>query len=485
MHPSVLRKLLRRSSSGFSESLTIFSPCWSSSAAASTPFCVVPSQRHHSSVKRRYRHRIHGSLLVHAAREGPPRYETWPYFPALRKGTGAIRTPEQSEQSANPAASSGQPSFEEDCRAVEDCNLLINARLDIPSLKARLAELDRLVEDPKLYEDSMKATEIVKERAQLEAKLETVERLTTELQTWRDMYEMAVEEGEEALVEECVDKVGFLRKEAERTRAETLLALSGVLSPSNCYLELQAGAGGTESHDWTSMLLRMYTRWAEAKGFSVRPLHSSPGDEAGLRSVMVFIDGKSAYGWLRREAGVHRLVRNSPYDPTGRRHTSFSQVRVYPEAGGARGGVADLEIPSKDLRVDTMRAQGSGGQHVNTTESAVRVTHLPTGLVALSQSDRSQHKNREAAMHALRAKIAQHQEEEMKAKRSEYASGLGDNAFGNQIRSYVLTPYQMVKDHRTGRQEGDVAAVLEGHLDGFIDGVLIAEHVERQKGAGS
>ncbi|CAM9496190.1 unnamed protein product [Hapterophycus canaliculatus] len=283
-------------------------------------------------------------------------------------------------------------------------------------------------------------------------------------------------EEEEDLLKECVEKVGALRRQAERARAETLLSLGGELSSSNCYLELQAGAGGTESHDWTSMLFKMYSQWANARGFAVRPVNSSPGDEAGLRSVMVFVEGESAYGWLRSEAGVHRLVRNSPYDPTGRRHTSFSQVRVFPEADSGSGSAASVEIPAKDLKVDTMRAQGAGGQHVNTTDSAVRLTHIPTGLVALSQNDRSQHKNRETAMRALRAKIFQREEEERQAKRNEYASGLGDNAFGHQIRSYVLSPYQMVKDHRTGKQEGDVFGVLDGNLDGFIDAALVAEH---------
>eukprot|EP00904_Undaria_pinnatifida_P007920 jgi/Undpi1/4258/HiC_scaffold_16.g07624.m1 len=295
---------------------------------------------------------------------------------------------------------------------------------------------------------------------------------------------MALLEEEEALLTECTEKVGVLRKEAERERAETLLSLGGELSSSNCYLELQAGAGGTESHDWTSMLYKMYSRWAEARGFTLQPLHASPGDEAGLRSVLVFVDGESAYGWLRREAGVHRLVRNSPYDPTGRRHTSFSQVRIFPEAGSGCGGAANVEIPSKELKIDTMRAQGAGGQHVNTTDSAVRITHIPTGLVALSQSDRSQHKNRDTAMRALKAKIFQREEEERHAERNQYAAGLGDNAFGNQIRSYVLSPYQMVKDHRTGKQEGDVAAVLDGDLDGFIDAALSAEHMAISEAAG-
>ncbi|CAM9129200.1 unnamed protein product [Ectocarpus sp. 13 AM-2016] len=366
--------------------------------------------------------------------------------------------------------------FEEDCEIVEECHLLLSSRLDIPALEARLAELDALVSDPKLYDDSTKAGKIVKERAKVESKLENVESLNSELQSWREMYEMASLEEEGDLLTECIEKVGALRKQAERARAETLLSLGGELSCSNCYLELQAGAGGTESHDWTSMLYKMYTRWAETKAFTLRPLNSSPGDEAGLRSVMVFVEGESAYGWLRSEAGVHRLVRNSPYDPNGRRHTSFSQVRVFPEAGGESGDAAKVEIPAKDLKVDTMRAQGAGGQHVNTTDSAVRLTHLPTGLVALSQSDRSQHKNRENAMRALRAKIFQREEEERHAKRNEYAAGLGDNAFGNQIRSYVLSPYQMVKDHRTGKQEGDVSGVLDGGLDGFIDAALIAEH---------
>eukprot|EP00903_Cladosiphon_okamuranus_P015943 g14726.t1 len=391
-------------------------------------------------------------------------------------GTYIVPHVEGAHHSFSSSSKSSTSSFEEDCEAIEECNGLLSSRLDIPALEERLEELDALVADPKLYDDSVAAGKVVKERAKVESTLEAVKGLTSELQTWREMHEMASLEDEKELLTECIEKVAALRKQAERARAEMLLSLGGELSSSNCYLELQAGAGGTESHDWTSILLKMYTRWAESRGFTLRPLNSSAGDEAGLRSVMVFVEGESAYGWLRSEAGVHRLVRNSPYDPAGRRHTSFSQVRVFPEADAGSGGAAAVEIPAKDLKVDTMRAQGAGGQHVNTTDSAVRLTHLPTGLVALSQSDRSQHKNRENAMRALRAKIFQREEDERQAKRNEYASGLGDNAFGNQIRSYVLTPYQMVKDHRTGKQEGDVFAVLDGELDAFIDAALTAEH---------
>ncbi|CAN0227875.1 unnamed protein product [Pylaiella littoralis] len=380
--------------------------------------------------------------------------------------------------SSSSISSSPLSSFEEDCEAIEECNVLLSSRLDIPELEVRLAELNALVSDPKLYDDSARAGKVVKERAKVESKLEAVKSLTSELQSWREMHDLASLEEEEELLTECIEKVRALRKQAERARTETLLSLGGDSASSNCYLELQAGAGGTESHDWTDMLFKMYTRWAKARGFTLRLLNASPGDEAGLRSVMAFVEGESAYGWLRPEAGVHRLVRNSPYDPTGRRHTSFSQVRIFPEADSGSGAAAAVEIPAKDLKVDTMRAQGAGGQHVNTTDSAVRLTHLPTGLVALSQSDRSQHKNRETAMRALRAKIFQQEEDKRHAKRNEYAQGLGDNAFGNQIRSYVLSPYQMVKDHRTGKQEGDVFGVLDGELNGFIDAALMAEHSE-------
>lgn len=401
-------------------------------------------------------------------------------MPGLQRAAGAVRGLNASESGGDKEdATAAVRSFDEDCRVVEECNDLINARLDIPVLKARLAELDEIVADPKLYDDSAKASKLVTERSKVEGKLQTVGRLTSELESWREMHEMAVGEGESEVVNECTEKVGLLRREAEQARAEALLALAGDFSSSNCFLELQAGAGGTESHDWTQMLLRMYTRWAGERGFFVKTVNSSAGDEAGLRAATVLLEGESAYGWLRTEAGVHRLVRNSPYDPAQRRHTSFSQVRIFPETdAGGGGGAAAIEIPAKDLRVETMRSQGAGGQHVNTTDSAVRLTHLPTGLVAASQSDRSQHRNRETAMRVLRSKLFQKQEDARRAKRNEYAQGLGDNAFGNQIRSYVMSPYQLVKDHRTGHQNGDVNAVLDGDIDAFIQTALTAEHME-------
>ncbi|CAM9355252.1 unnamed protein product [Discosporangium mesarthrocarpum] len=365
-------------------------------------------------------------------------------------------------------------SFEEDCMVVEQCTQMINSKLDIPMLEARLTELDKEVADPELYEDSNRVAKVVKERAMVEAKLSGAGCLASELENWREMHDMAVSEGEDDLVNESREKVRVLRKEAQRLKTEALLQGGGESSSSSCYLEIRAGAGGTESCDWASMLLKMYTRWAERRGFDVQAVHSSPGEEAGLRSTTVFIEGTSAYGWLRREAGVHRLVRVSPYDPCGRRHTSFSQVRLYPEADGGNGmgGKSAAAIPAKELRVETMRSQGAGGQHVNTTDSAVRITHIPTGLVALSQSDRSQHRNRESAMRVLEAKLFQLAEEERAMRRNKHTTGLGDNAWGSQIRSYVLTPYQMVKDHRTGFQEGNVTAVLDGELDSFIEATL-------------
>ncbi|CAM9245656.1 unnamed protein product [Phaeothamnion confervicola] len=221
----------------------------------------------------------------------------------------------------------------------------------------------------------------------------------------------------------------------------------------------------------------MYTRWCERRGFSVQEVASSPGEEAGVRSATVAVGGEAAFGWLRSEAGVHRLVRISPFDAGGRRHTSFAQVRVYPALEEREKSAADLPILDKDLRVETMRAQGAGGQHVNTTDSAVRITHIPTGLAASCQNERSQHRNRQvpdSAMRVLRGKLWARVEEERKRSRDDYAQGLGDNAWGNQIRSYVLAPYQMVKDHRTGQETGDVAAVLAGDLDPFVEAALVA-----------
>eukprot|EP00644_Phytophthora_capsici_P009649 jgi/Phyca11/570026/estExt2_Genewise1.C_PHYCAscaffold_350122 len=268
---------------------------------------------------------------------------------------------------------------------------------------------------------------------------------------------------------DCENAMAIVRADAQKLRLELLLSHES--DARSCFVEIQAGAGGTDSCDWTAMLARMYSRWGESRGFQVQYVDESVGEEAGFRSVMLRLDGAYAYGWAKTEAGVHRIVRISPFDSASRRHTSFAQVRVYPIAAESSSN-EELEISTKDLRIDTFRSSGPGGQHVNTTDSAIRITHLPTGIVVQSQSDRSQHRNKAEAMAMLRAKLYQRKIEDEARARQQFAQGLGDNAWGNQIRSYVLHPYQLVKDHRTNYSEGNTTQVLDGSIDHFIEKML-------------
>ena len=257
--------------------------------------------------------------------------------------------------------------------------------------------------------------------------------------------------------------------EAEVEAAEIKRMLGGEHDRANAIVTIHPGAGGVESQDWAEMLLRMYLKWAERRGFRREVLDYQPGDEAGLKSATVTVDGENAFGLLSAEAGVHRLVRISPFDQAARRHTSFASVYVWPEVEDD----ADVEIDDKDLRIDTYRSSGAGGQHVNVTDSAVRITHLPTGIVVSCQNERSQHKNKDVAMKVLRARLADLQEKAQQAKLDQIGGAKKDIAFGSQIRSYVLQPYQMIKDHRTKMEVGDVNRVLDGDLDGFIKTYLM------------
>ena len=282
------------------------------------------------------------------------------------------------------------------------------------------------------------------------------------------LVEMAEAEGDDEVVEEAERALAALREVAAKRQLESLLA--GEADGNDSYLEVHAGAGGTESQDWAQMLLRMYTRWGEARGYKIELLAESPGEEAGLKSATIKVSGRNAYGWLSTESGVHRLVRISPFDASSRRHTSFASVGVFPVIDDT----IEIEINDKDVRVDTYRASGAGGQHVNKTDSAVRMTHMPTGIVVQCQSDRSQHKNRAAAEKMLRARLfeleLQMREEEAQAAHDSKT----DIGWGYQIRSYVLHPYQMVKDLRTGVEQGNAQGVLDGNLDAFIEAALSA-----------
>lgn len=291
-----------------------------------------------------------------------------------------------------------------------------------------------------------------------------------------DLLELAVNEGENELLSEIADGVSDLKKAVNELELSSML--SGEYDRFNAYLTIHPGAGGTESQDWAEMLLRMYVRWAERKGFKVEFLDYQPGDEAGIKSVTLQISGENAYGYLRSERGVHRLVRISPFDASGRRHTSFSSVDTVPVIDDS----VTIEIRPEDLKVDTYRSSGAGGQHVNKTESAVRITHLPTGIVVACQNERSQFQNRDRAMQMLRAKLFEKYRQEQEAKLAQIKGEYTEIAWGNQIRSYVFCPYTMVKDHRTELETGNIQAVMDGELDPFIEAYLKSEHNKNQIG---
>lgn len=319
---------------------------------------------------------------------------------------------------------------------------------------------------PDFWDDNDRAQGLIAELNAIKSSVDQYEALQQEYDDTTLMAELAEEEGDEALAADIGSSVEALLKKLEDF--ELQLLLSSPYDKMNAILELHPGAGGTESQDWGQMLLRMYTRWAEKRGFKVETLDYLPGDEAGIKSVTLLIKGYNAYGYLKAEKGVHRLVRISPFDSSGRRHTSFVSCDVVPEITED----VDIEIRSEDLKIDTYRASGAGGQHINTTDSAVRITHLPTGIVVTCQNERSQIKNRERAMTMLRSKLVERKLEEQQKELDEIRGEQSDIAWGSQIRSYVFHPYSMVKDHRTSVETGNVGAVMDGELDPFIDGYL-------------
>ena len=349
---------------------------------------------------------------------------------------------------------------------IEAALALVRRSLDWERALRRLDELNARVEDPTLWDDPKQAEAIMRERRRLEASIGTVNEISQEMADAIEFVEMGEAEGDDAMVAEGLGSLEQLAKRADADKVQALL--SGEADANDTYLEIHAGAGGTESQDWAEMLQRMYTRWAERRGFKVEMVDYHGGEQAGIKSATLLLKGENAYGYAKTESGVHRLVRISPYDSSARRHTSFSSVWVYPVIDD---DIA-IEINPADLKIDTYRASGAGGQHVNTTDSAVRITHVPSGIVAASQIDRSQHKNREIAMNMLKARLF---EEEMR-KREEAASAehasKTDIGWGHQIRSYVLQPYQMVKDLRTGVTSTAPDDVLDGELDAFMAAAL-------------
>jgi peptide chain release factor 2 len=306
----------------------------------------------------------------------------------------------------------------------------------------------------------------MRERQQLIDGIDAVERFEREVADQVELIVLGEAEGDASIVEEAESKLKSLRAEAERRQIETML--SGEADGNDAYVEIHAGAGGTESQDWAAMLMRMYTRWAEQNGYKVQILEYHDGEEAGIKSATLQVSGPSAYGWLKTESGVHRLVRISPFDSQARRHTSFASVWVYPVIDDT----IDIEIDEKDVRIDTFRSSGAGGQHVNTTDSAVRMTHIPTNIVVQCQNERSQHKNRATAWKMLRARLYELEIEKREAAAAEASASKTDIGWGHQIRSYVLQPYQLVKDLRTGVESTDPQRVLNGELLPFMEASL-------------
>lgn len=350
---------------------------------------------------------------------------------------------------------------------------------DYDKARRRFEELNRQAEDPSLWDDPAKAQSVLKERTRLESRLSRIDLLTREQQETTELLELAEAEGEAGMIADAEAALVALQKTAGQAELEALL--SGEADGNDCYLEVHAGAGGTEAQDWAEMLLRMYTRWAERRRFKLEWIEESPGEEAGLKSATIKIVGSDAYGWLKTETGVHRLVRISPFDSSARRHTSFASVGAYPVIDDT----INVEILDKDLRVDTYRASGAGGQHVNRTDSAVRLTHLPTGIVVACQNDRSQHRNRAMAMQMLKARIYEMElRKREEAVRAEHEAK-SDIGWGHQIRSYVLHPYQMVKDLRTGVETSDTQLVLDGDIDGFLTAALAGQRRNTSAGRSS
>ncbi len=349
--------------------------------------------------------------------------------------------------------------------AIEKTLKLLAQRMDLETAPHRLEEFDAMIEAPDLWNDPAKAQKLMRDRQGLIDALGTYKLIDSGLRDNVELIEMGEAEGDAEIVTEAEAALTDLAKLAAAKELEALL--DGEADANDTFLEINAGAGGTESCDWASMLARMYVRWAEKRGFTVELQSETEGEGAGIKSASYKISGKNAYGWLKSEAGVHRLVRISPYDSAARRHTSFSSVWVYPVVDDN----IEIEVLDKDIRIDTYRSSGAGGQHVNKTDSAVRITHFPTNIVVTS-SLKSQHQNRDIAMKALKSRLYQMELDKRNAAILEAHENKGDAGWGNQIRSYVLQPYQMVKDLRTGFETSDTAGVLDGDLDGFMSATL-------------
>ncbi|WP_143544233.1 peptide chain release factor 2 [Salimicrobium humidisoli] len=338
--------------------------------------------------------------------------------------------------------------------------------LDVDQRKTRIAELEEQMTEPDFWNDQQTAQEVIQEVNGLKGLVHTLEDYEETLGNLEVSYELVKEEEDEELRADLETEIEQLHKDLDQFELDILL--SEPYDKNNAILELHPGAGGTESQDWTSMLLRMYKRWAESRGFKVETLDYLPGDEAGVKSVTLLIKGHNAYGYLKAEKGVHRLVRISPFDSSGRRHTSFASCEVMPEFNDE----VEIDVKNEDLKIDTYRASGAGGQHVNTTDSAVRITHVPTNTIVTCQNERSQIKNREQAMKMLKSKLYQQEIERQQQEMDEIRGEQKEIGWGSQIRSYVFHPYNMVKDHRTNTESGNTQGVMDGQLNMFINAYL-------------
>ena len=348
---------------------------------------------------------------------------------------------------------------------IEKSLSLLRQRLDWDNVKKKREEFDALTEDPDLWNEPDKAQKLMRARQNFIDQVDGHDTISNELKDNIELIELAEIEADEEILQEVFAALQKLKKRASSKELEALL--NGEADGNDTFLEIHAGAGGTESCDWAGMISRMYVRWAEKAGYKVELQSETAGDEAGLKSVSYKISGQNAYGWLKTESGVHRLVRISPFDSAAKRHTSFCSVWVYPVVDDN----IDIALSPNDIRIDTFRSSGAGGQHVNTTDSAVRITHTPTGIVVTS-SEKSQHQNRDIAMKALKSRLYQMELDRRNAAITEAHENKGDAGWGNQIRSYVLHPYQMVKDLRTSYETSDTKGVLDGNLDGLMGATL-------------
>ena len=335
--------------------------------------------------------------------------------------------------------------------------------------------MEQKAAEPGFWNDVENSQKVLQRTKSLKAKVEKFEKLKSEWEDLKTLNELGLEEQDESIIPEVQEGMTSFKSNYEELRLETLL--TGPYDKNNAILVLHAGAGGTEAQDWVGMLLRMYTRWCENKEFTVKTLDFLDGEEAGIKSVTIGVMGENAYGYLKSEKGVHRLVRISPFDSSGRRHTSFASVDVMPELDDS----IEVDINPDDLRIDTYRSSGAGGQHVNKTSSAVRITHNPTGIVVTCQTERSQHQNKDTAMKMLKAKLLELKEREQKEKIEDLKGVQLKIEWGSQIRSYVFCPYTLVKDHRTNYEEGNVESVMDGNLDGFVNAYLSLNSTNNKK----